>query len=62
MSPNPDEYVRENRDTLVHIIKHGNDEFVRALAMAALVEYGGQPELKKLRRELDRAAELGESA
>jgi hypothetical protein len=58
----PDQYVRENRATLVEIIKHGNDEFVRALALAALVEFGGQPELEKVRHELDRAAELEGSA
>lgn len=57
----PDQYIRENRETLVEIIKHGNDEFVRALALAALVEFGGQPELEKVRHELDRAAELGGS-
>lgn len=54
----PDEYVRANRETLVKIIKHGNDEFVRALALAALVEYGGEPDIERVRRELDRAEEL----
>lgn len=51
------EYVRKNRDTLVEIIKHGNDDFVRALALAAIVEYGGEPELERVRRELDRLDE-----
>lgn len=55
----PDRYVRENRETLVRIIKHGNDDFVRALALAAIVEYGGEPEVKTLRRELDRLEEEG---
>lgn len=54
----PEAYVRENRETLVHIIKHGTDPFVRALAMAALVEFGTEPDLEKVRRELDRAIEL----
>lgn len=57
----PDEYVRENRETLVKIIKHGNDEFVRALALAALVEFGGEPDIEQVRRELDRAEELRRS-
>lgn len=57
----PDEYVRENRETLVKIIKHGNDEFVRALALAALVEFGGDPDIEQVRRELDRAEELRRS-
>jgi hypothetical protein len=54
----PDVYVRENRETLVEIIKHGTDPWVRALAMAALVEFGGEPELDRVQRELDRAADL----
>lgn len=59
---NPDHYVRENRETLVRVIKHGNDEFVRALALAALVEYGGEPGVEQLRRELDRVDEMGGAA
>ena len=58
----PDEYVQENRETLVKIIKHGNDDFVRALALAALVEYGGEPALEAVRRDLDRMGEQGGSA
>lgn len=58
----PDEYVHENRETLVEIIKHGTDEFVRALALAALVEFGGDPEIERVRRELDRAEELRRSS
>jgi len=61
-SIDPDEYVRNNREELVAIIKHGNDDFVRALALAALVEYGGDPEIEKVRRELELAAEMKESA
>lgn len=58
----PDEYVRNNREALVDIIKHGNDDFVRALALAALVEYGGDPEIEKVRRELELAVEMKGSA
>jgi hypothetical protein len=58
----PDEYVREHRETLVEIIKHGTDPFVRAFALAALVEYGEEPDLDRVRHELDRATERGESA
>jgi hypothetical protein len=54
----PDEFVRNNRETLVRIIKHGDDDFVRALALAALVEYGYDPDLEKVQRELEKAAEL----
>lgn len=55
---NADEYVRENCETLVEVIKHGTDPFVRALALAALVEFGDDPELERVRRELDRAEKL----
>lgn len=58
----PDEYVRQNRDTLVEIIKHGTDPFVRALAIAALVEFGGEPDIDRVRHELDRAMDRGELA
>jgi hypothetical protein len=27
-TPDPDKYVRENRETLIDIIKHGTDPFV----------------------------------
>ena len=54
-SSSPDEYVQENQDTLVKIIKHGTDDFVRAFALAALVEYGEEPDIERVRRELDRA-------
>jgi len=54
----PDEYVRNNRDTLVRIIKHGNDDFVRSLALAALVEYGEDPDIEKVRREIEKAARM----
>jgi hypothetical protein len=54
--------VRNNREALVAIIKHGNDDFVRSLSLAALVEYGGDPDIEKVRRELEKAAEMKESA
>lgn len=50
----PEEYVREHRDTLVDILLHGNDDFVRALALAALVEYGGEPDIQQVQREIGR--------
>jgi len=56
------EYVRENRETLVEILKHGTDPFVRALALAALVEYGAEPDLEKVRREVERVVEAEGSA
>lgn len=54
----PEAYVREHRDTLVEILKHGNDDFVRALALAALVEFGEDPDIEAVKRDLERAAQL----
>lgn len=56
----PDAYVRENRETLIEIIKHGNDRFVRALSLAALMEYGDDVDKGELRDEIDRLDELGD--
>lgn len=58
----PDEYVRENRETLVEIIKHGTDPFVRSLALAALVEFGGDPDLERVQHEIERAVDQEGSA
>lgn len=58
----PNEYVRENREELATIIKHGNDDWVRALALAAIVEYGSDPDLEAVRRDIDRAEKLRGSA
>lgn len=54
----PETYVREHSDRLVRIVKHGSDEWVRALAMAALVEYGEEPDVDQLRAEIDRMEAL----
>lgn len=43
MESDPEEYVRENRDVLLRVIRHGDDEFTRGLAIAALMEYGPDP-------------------
>lgn len=62
MNQDLDEYVRENREQLSKIIKHGNDDFVRALALAAIVEYGGSPDFEAIKRDIDRAEQLEGSA
>jgi hypothetical protein len=54
----PDEYVRKNRDELVQVLKHGNDLFVRSLVLAALVEFGDEPDIAQVKQELEKAAEL----
>ncbi|WP_158854957.1 hypothetical protein [Halorhabdus sp. CUG00001] len=57
----PDEYVRANRETLIEVIKHGSTDWVRALALAAFVEYGGEPDREQLRREIERMNRLEDS-
>lgn len=51
----PDAFVSENRETLVRLLKHTDDVFVRALALATLVEYGNEPILDDVERELRKA-------
>lgn len=53
----PTEYVRENKETLVDIIKHSDDSFVRSLCIAALAEYGEDPDIEEVLEELERFAE-----
>jgi hypothetical protein len=50
---NPHEYVAENRETLVRIVRHGDDQFVRALALAALVEFGDDPDPETIIAEIE---------
>lgn len=54
----PNEYVRENKDRLRRIVKHGDDQWARAMALAALVEYGDDPDVDQLRTEIDRMEDL----
>lgn len=56
----PETYVREHRETLLKIIKHGDDGFVRALCLAALVKYGRDPDVEQLQEEVARLDELRE--
>lgn len=53
----PDDYVREHKETLVRIIKHGDDLFVRSLALAFLVEHGDDPQLHEIRSQIDEFAD-----
>lgn len=50
-----EQYVQENHETLVRIIKHSDDKFVRALALNALIKYGDDPLIADLLHELERA-------
>jgi hypothetical protein len=52
------EYVRENRDMLAHVLRHGDDLYARACAYALLVRGGDKPDVEKVKRELERAEEM----
>jgi len=56
----PETYVQEHRETLIEIIKHGDDNFVRALCLTALVMYGADPDVEQLQEEIARLDELRE--
>lgn len=49
----PERYVRENQEILVRLIIHGTDDFVRSLALAALIEYGPDPDIEHIKRLID---------
>ena len=51
---NPEEYVNENAESLSRIIKHSSSTFPRALALAALVEYGDDPTVASVVEDLER--------
>lgn len=50
----PEEYVRENRETILRVIRHGDDEFTRGLAIAALIEYGPDPSMDQVIEDIQR--------
>lgn len=53
----PERFVRRNRETLLRVIKHGDDAFVRALAIAALVEFGDDPTRDQIVRDLEQVGD-----
>lgn len=56
----PEQYVNENADQLVRIIKHSSNSFPRALALAALVEYGDDAAVESVAEELEQFLERRE--
>jgi len=54
----PSEYVRENKHQLERLIKHSNNDFVRALAIAAFVEYGEDASVESVTEDLERIKQL----
>jgi hypothetical protein len=56
----PGEYVRENKEQLERLIKHSNNDFVRALAIAAFVEFGEDASVESITKDLERIKALEE--
>jgi hypothetical protein len=52
---NPEEFVQKNHEVLVRILKHSDDAFVRSLIISSLIEYGREPQIEDIERELKRA-------
>jgi hypothetical protein len=55
---NPEQWVRENRETLLRVIRHGDDSFTRGLAIAALVKYGPDPSMDQVIDDIRRIEEV----
>ena len=49
----PNTFVQENQDILINLLKNVDDKFVRALVLAALVEFGDTPLLEDVIREME---------
>ncbi|MCU4743430.1 hypothetical protein [Natronoglomus mannanivorans] len=46
------EFVKENREMLTRVLRHGNDGYARACAWALLDRGGSDPDLEKIEQEL----------
>lgn len=55
-----EEYVNENSEQLERLIKHSNNDFVRALAIASFLEYGKNASVDSIIKDLQRIKELEE--
>lgn len=46
-------YVQENREELAYVLKHGQDETVRGLALATLIRGSDERDRELVKREID---------
>lgn len=46
-------YVQENREELAYVLKHGQDETVRGLALAILMRGSDERDRELVKREID---------
>jgi hypothetical protein len=56
----PREYVQQNREQLERLIRHSDNDFVRALAIAAFIEYGEDASIESITKDLERIKEFDE--
>jgi len=48
-----EEYVKQNRDALTRVLKHGNDNFARGCALAALTRGGEAEDIEQVKQQLE---------
>ncbi|ELZ26673.1 hypothetical protein C474_18570 [Halogeometricum pallidum JCM 14848] len=46
-------YVENHREELAYVLKHGEDETVRGLALAVLLRGGDERDREEVKREID---------
>jgi len=56
----PQTYVQEKQDTIIEVVKYGSDNYVRALCLAALIKYGEDPDIDRLKKEIAHLDEMQE--
>ncbi len=49
-----EEYVRENRDMLVEVLRYGQDPYTRACALVVLTHGGTERDIEEIKREVER--------
>lgn len=60
-STDPDEYVRENREKILAVIKNSDDAYTRACAWTLLDRHTPEKDLEELKDELDILVNRGEA-
>jgi len=58
----PEEFVQENREQVIQVIRHSDDPFARACAWTLLDRYTPDQEVEQLREEFELAISGGEPA
>jgi hypothetical protein len=57
---NADEYVRENREKIIGVIRNSDDTYTRACAWTLLDRYTPDKDIEDLKDELDTIANRGD--